>query len=72
MTLNRLRTGVGRFRNSMFRWGLSDSPACVCGESQTAQHIIHHCAVLGPAGDADLADINDDTRRWLQQLEGVT
>ena len=31
-TLNRLRTGVGRYRASMKKWGLADSAACECGE----------------------------------------
>ena len=40
-TLNRLRTGVGRYRASMKKWGLADSAAGECGEpEQTADHII--------------------------------
>ena len=35
-TLNRLRTGVGRYRSSMKKWGL----ACECGKpEQKADHI---------------------------------
>ena len=30
-TLNRLRTGVGRYRASMKKLGLADSAACECG-----------------------------------------
>ena len=49
-TLNRLRTGVGRYRASVKKWGLADSAACECGESQnrqlttssTAAHYIDH------------------------------
>ena len=35
-TLNRLRTGVGRYSNraSMKKWGLVDSAACECGEPE--------------------------------------
>ena len=44
MSLNRLRTGVGRYRSSMKKWGLADSAACECGEpEQTAAHIINRC-----------------------------
>ena len=43
-TLNRLRTGVGRYRASMKKWGLADNAACECGEpEQTADHIINSC-----------------------------
>ena len=36
-TLNRLRTGVGRYKASMKKWGQADSAACECGEpEQTA------------------------------------
>ena len=42
-TLNRLRTGVGRYRASKKKWGLADSAACECGEpEQTAAHYIDH------------------------------
>ena len=41
-TLNRLRTGVGRYRASMKKWGLADSAACECGNpEQTADHAHH-------------------------------
>jgi len=34
--LNRLRTGVGRFRSCLYKWGMASSAACKCGaEEQT-------------------------------------
>ena len=43
-TLNRLRTGFGRFNANMHRWGLRPSAACPCGaEEQNAHHIIDEC-----------------------------
>ena len=48
-TLNRLRTGVGRYRASMKKWGLADSATCECGEpEQTADHIINSCQLHRP------------------------
>ena len=48
-TLNRLRTGVGRYRASMKKWGLADSATCECGEpEQTADHYIDHHPKLWP------------------------
>jgi len=52
---------VGRFNFSMFHWGLNNSQDCVCGKSQTGQHIIYHCAVLGPLKEVDLAYYNEAT-----------
>ena len=41
-TLTRLRTGVGRHRAPMKKWGQVDSAARACGEpEQTADHIIN-------------------------------
>ena len=48
-TLNRLRTGIGRYKASMKKWGLVDSAACECGEpEQTADHIINICPLHRP------------------------
>ena len=48
-TLNRLRTGVGRYKASMKKWGLADSAhVSVASQnrqlttSSTAAHYIHH------------------------------
>ena len=35
--LNRLRTGVGRFQLSMYKWGLASSPNCKCGATEPLQ-----------------------------------
>lgn len=45
--LNRLRTGVGRSRDAMQKWGFySESTACECGiEPQTMQHMLQ-CPLL--------------------------
>ena len=41
--LNRLRTGVGRFKACLHLWNLSDTDRCDCGEVQTADHLVDHC-----------------------------
>ena len=68
--LNRLRTGVGRFNASMHKWGLTGSPACVCGASeQTADHLIAGCPALSPQeGERGLIDLTAPTREWLVNL----
>ena len=68
-TLNRLRTGVGRFNANIHRWGLRPSAACPCGaEEQTAHHIIHEWPTFPPPNDLDLENLNPDTVSWLQRL----
>ena len=71
VTLNRLRTGVGRFGAPMKKWGLAVSSACVCGcQNQTAEHVIMDCEVLRPPyGIQGLATLDPDTEQWLSQLE---
>ena len=44
--LNRLRTDVGRFRSSKYKWGLAPSPNSECGATeQTADHVISSCLI---------------------------
>ena len=70
-TLNRLRTGVGRFGASMKKWGLRSTSACECGvPEQTVDHIINDCPHFRPPnGEQGLADLDDGTRTWLASTE---
>ena len=70
-TLNRLRTGVGRFGASMQRWGLTDSARCECGEaSQTVEHVMTSCPTYRPPnGDQGLKDLDKETLDWLTATE---
>ena len=69
-TLNRLRTGVGRYRYVMKKWGLADSAACECGgPEQTTDHIINSCPLHRPPSEAGLFEVGPLTRAWLQQTE---
>ena len=66
-TLNRLRTGVGRFSSSMLKWGLKDSSVCECGApEQTVDHILDVCPQHRPPSDRDgIVSLDEDTRAWL-------
>ena len=69
-SLNRLRTGVGRSKSSLKKWGLSDSAACECGEpEQTAEPIITGCPLYSPPSEAGLFDLGPETRAWLHDTE---
>ena len=66
-TLNRLRTGVGRFSSSMLKWGLRDSSVCECGApEQTVDHILDVCPQhRPPSGRQGIVSLDEDTRAWL-------
>ena len=68
--LNRLRSGVGRFGSSMYKWGLAPFPNCECGANeQTADHIISQCPThRAPRGMFGLTVLDDETRCWLNSL----
>ena len=43
---NRLKTGVGQFHSSMYKWGLAPLPNCECGAAeQTADHVLTACPI---------------------------
>ena len=65
--LNRLRTDVGRFHSSMYKWGLAPSPDCECGASeQTADHVLTAFPIYrAPLEARDLTVLDDETRCWL-------
>ena len=67
--LNHLRAGVGRFRSSLYNWGMVPSAACDCGaENQTAEHILAHCPLFSPPHRiTGLVRLDDDTITWLHE-----
>ena len=67
--LNRLRTGVGLFRSTMYKWGMAPTAACECGaEEQTADHIITTCPMYRyPNGAQGLAQTDDNLLKWLSE-----
>ena len=47
--LNRLRTGVERFRSCLHKWGMASSAACERGaEEQTVDRIVPQCTIHRP------------------------
>lgn len=70
-TLNRLRTGVGRFGAVMQKWGLTDSAHCECGDpSQTLEHVMSTCPKFRPPnGIQGLIDLDNETLDWLAATE---
>jgi len=65
--LNRLRTGVGRFRSFLYKWGTASSAACECGaEEQTVDHVVHqHPIHRPPHGLHGLTILDDETIQRL-------
>jgi len=44
--LNRLLTGVGSFRSSLYKWRMALSAACECGaEEQSVDHVVLKCPI---------------------------
>ena len=62
VNLNRLRTSIGRFYLSMYKWGLAPSPNCECGASeQTADHVLTACPIhRAPHGARGLTVLDDE------------
>ena len=72
--LNRLRTGVGRFYSSMYKWGLAPSSNCECGAAdQIANHVISTCPIHPtPRGVTGLTVLDDHTGCWLNTTTDST
>jgi len=67
--LNRLRTGVGRFRSCLYNRGVA-SAACECGaEEQAVDHVVLPCPTHRPPhGLHDLTVLDDETVGWLLNI----
>ena len=65
--LNRLRTGVGRFRSCLYKWGMAPSAACECGaEEQTAGRVVLQCPIHRPLHRLHGLAVQDvETTQWM-------
>jgi len=64
--LNRLHTGVGRFRSCLYKWGMASSAACECSAEQTVNHVVLHCPIhQTPNGLHSVTVLDDQTTKWL-------
>ena len=67
--LNRLRTGVGRAKVTLSKWGYrpSNDTMCDCGtEPQTMEHLLRCPLGQEPCTSADLATYNDNAEKCVQ------
>lgn len=69
--LNRVRTGHGRCGDSLFKWGIKQSPQCDCQNGiQTVRHISTECpnrAYPGPL--SDFVGLPIEAIHWLNGLD---
>ena len=72
-SLNRLRTGTGRCKSLMQKWGFNEDgqTTCECGNEQTMKHLLV-CPILPqPCTHDDLEEFNPRARSCAQHWAGV-
>ena len=67
-TLNRLRSGVGRTRANLIKWGYhTGDPSCNCGtETQTMEHLLQCPLLKTPCSCEDLSTFNDTAKKCVK------
>ena len=67
-TLNRLRSGVGRTRANLIKWGYhTGNPLCNCGtETQTMEHLLQCPLLKTPCSLDDLSTFNDTAKKCVK------
>jgi len=61
----RLRTGVGRFRSGLSKWGMASSAACECVAEPTVDHVVFQCSTHRPPHELHCLTVLDDENEWL-------
>ena len=72
-SLNRLRTGTGRCKSLIQKWGFKEDgrTTCECGDEQTMKHLLV-CPILPqPCTHEDLEEFNPRARSCAQHWAGV-
>ena len=72
-SLNRLRTGTGRCKSLMQKWGFNEDgqTTCECGDEQTMKHLLV-CPILPqPCTHEDLEEFNPRVRSCAHHWAGV-
>ena len=72
LCLNRLRSGVGRCKALMAKWGFNNEgqPVCECGEEETMSHLLICPLLPNPCSQADLATLTPNAVTRVQYLLG--
>ena len=73
LCLNRLRSGTGRCKVLMQKWGYSrdGDTACACGEDQTMQHLLVCPLLPEPCTAEDLESFNPKARSCTLHWTGL-
>ncbi|VVC32989.1 Hypothetical protein CINCED_3A008964 [Cinara cedri] len=70
MTLNRFRTGHGRYNHMMYKWKLHTTPSCDCSDTQTISQIATECPFRAFKGTLnDIHTANRGVVDWIQNLD---
>ena len=69
--LNRMRTGHGRCASMLYKWNMTTSPYCDCGDvAQSTNHIVNDCVTRKFIGGLlQLHEASPDAIHWLQQMD---
>ena len=67
-TLNRLRSGVGRTKAKLIKWGFhTGDPLCNCGrETKAMEHLLQCLLLKTPCSPGDLCMFNDTARKYMK------